>query len=84
MERKQKRRRKDEREKGTRGRSSKARAKTKLAMTISMAEEANAPSAGDNRAGSDGGSQKDKCSSSMGTRAGDGSSQKRPLCNGGR
>jgi len=53
-------------------------------MTISVAEKANAPSAGDNRACSDGRSQKDKCGSSARTRVGDRGSQKRFLCNGGR
>ena len=40
------------------------------AMTLSMAEEANAFSAGDNRACSNGGSGEDEYSSSKGTRAG--------------
>jgi len=40
----------------TRRRSSEAGAETEFATTISVAEEANAPSAGDNRACSDRGS----------------------------
>ena len=50
------RRRKVEEEEETRGRSSEARTKTDIAMTISVAEKANVPSAGNNRACSDGGS----------------------------
>ena len=50
------------RKEGNDGRSSKAGAKTELAMTISVAEEANTPSAGNNRACSDGRSGEDKCS----------------------
>ena len=48
------RRRKVEREEETRGRNSKARAKTDIAMIISVAEEVNAPSAGDNKVCSNG------------------------------
>jgi len=43
-------------EERTRGRSSEIEAKTEFAMTISMAEEADTPSASDNRVCSDGGS----------------------------
>ena len=56
MKGEQKRRRKNEREKETRKRSSKVGAETEFTTTISVAEEANAPSAGNNRACSDGGS----------------------------
>ena len=52
-------------------------------MTISVAEEANSSSAGDNRAYSDRRNQKDKCSSSKGARVGDGGSKKGPLHDGG-
>jgi len=40
-------------------------------MTISVTEEANAPSAGNNRACSDGRCEKDKCGGSKGTEIGD-------------
>ena len=40
-------------------------------MTISVAEKADAPSAGDNQACSDGRSGEDKCSNGEETRAGD-------------
>ena len=57
---------------------------TNIATTISVAEEANAPSAGNNRACSDGRSGENKCGSSerIGTR-GQGSSKKGSFCNGG-
>ena len=42
-------------------------------MTISVAEEANVPSAGDNEACPDRGSGEDKCGDGEGTRTGDGS-----------
>ena len=41
-----------------------------IAMTLSVAKEANAFSAGNNRACSDGGSRKDECSSSERARIG--------------
>ena len=75
---------KTERVKGIERRSSKTKAKTNFAMTFSVAEEANTFSAGDNRACSNGRGRKDKYSGSKGTRIGDGSSKKRPLCDGGR
>jgi len=50
------------RKEGNGGRSSKTEAKTKYAMTISVAEEASTPSAGNNRACSNGRSREDKCS----------------------
>ena len=51
-------------------------------MTISVAEEATASSAGDNEACSDGGNRKDECGGCERARAGNGgSSEKRPLCN---
>jgi len=59
-----------ERKEGDERRSSKAGAKTDNAMTISMAEEANAFSAGNNRACSNGGSGEDKHSSSAEIRYG--------------
>jgi len=56
-------------------------------MTLSVAEEANAFSAGDNRACSNGRDREDKCSSGKRARSRTGcrgSSEMRPLCNGGR
>ena len=65
---------------GTKGGSSEAEAATDIAMTISVVEEANAFSAGANKACSNRGSRKDKCSDSKRTGAGDkGTSQKRSL-----
>ena len=61
-----------------------AGAATEYAMTISVAKEANVSPAGDNRAYSNGGSRKDKCSSGERARLGDRGSKKRPICNGGR
>ena len=55
-------------------RSSKTGAKADIAMTISVAEEANTPSAGDNRACSNGRYEKDKCSSGERTETRDGGS----------
>ena len=74
MERKQKKRRKVEKEERIRGRSSETGAKTEFAITLSMAEEANAFSAGDNSACSDGRGGENKCSDSEGTKTEDGSS----------
>ena len=68
---------------GTKGGSSKTGTVTDIATTISVAEEANASSAGANKACSDGGSRKDECSDGEGTGAGGrNASQKRPLCYG--
>jgi len=70
---------------GTKGKSSEAGTATDIAMTISVAEEANTFSAGANKACSDGRSRKDKCSDDEETRTeGKGASQKRPLCYGSR
>ena len=70
---------------GIKGGSSEAGTATDIATTISVAEEANTFSVGANKACSDKGSQKDKCSDSKGTGAEDwGTSQKRPLCYGSR
>jgi len=55
---------------------------TDNAMTLSVAKKANASSTGDNRACSNGGSQKDKYSSSARVETRDGGFQKRPLYNG--
>ena len=56
-----------------------------MAMTLSVAEKANAFSAGDNRACSDRRSRKNKCGSSEKIRTRDGDvSKKGPLCNGSR
>ena len=70
--------------KGTRGSSSKTTgAKTSNAITISVAEETNAPSVGDNRACSDRGSREDKYSD--GTTVAKGSvGATQPICHGGR
>jgi len=87
LEREQKRRGKIKGKEGNRGRSTEKRAETSYATTIGMAEEAIVPSAGNNRACSDGGSQEDECSSSerIGGRIGDGSSSKMGLlCDGSR
>ena len=51
---------------GTSRRSSETGAETDIAMTLSMAEEANAFSVGDNRTCSDGRSREDKHGSSKG------------------
>jgi len=56
-----------------RRRSSKTRAETDIAMTPSMAEKANAFSAGDNKACSDGGSRTNEHSNSERTRTRNGS-----------
>ena len=72
---------------GTKGGSSEAEAATDIAMTISVVEEANASSVGNNRAYSDGGGRKDKCGGSQRCRTGTGcggSPKKGPLCNGSR
>ena len=74
-----------EEKKGTKEGSSEAETVTDIAMTISVAEEANAFSAGVNKACSNGGSRKNKCSNGEGTGAGGrGASQKRHLCYGSR
>jgi len=85
LEREQEGRRKIEKE--GRRRSAEAGTENKLATTPSVAKEATIASAGDNGACSDGGSGKDKCSSTerTGNRArGRGSSKTGSLCNGGR
>ena len=56
--------RESRREEGTGRRGSKTGAKTDIATTISMAEEAIASLAGDNRAYSDGGNREDECGGS--------------------
>jgi len=58
---------------------------TDISMTISVAEEATASSAGDNRACSNGGNRNDECSGSkrVGARY-RGSSKKGSFCNGSR
>ena len=72
------------RKEGTSGRSSKTRAKTNIAMTISVAEEANVFLASNNRACSNGRSREDKCSSGKIVRTGcRDSSKKRFLCDRG-
>ena len=71
MEGEQEKRGKIEEEKGNRRRSSEAGAETNNAMTTSVAEEANAFSADNNRAFSDGRGGEDKCSSSAEIRNGD-------------
>ena len=53
-------------------------------MTLSMAEEANIFSAGNNRAYSDGRGRVDECSGSKRARTRNGGSKKEPLCNGDR
>ena len=55
---------KDKREEGDRGRDAEVGIEDNNAITLSMAEEANAFSAGNNRACSDERSREDKCSSS--------------------
>jgi len=71
--------------KGTKGGSSEAGTVTDIATTISVAEKANASSAGTNKACSDEGSRKNECGDGEGTRIGGrGASQKRPLCYGSR
>jgi len=70
--------------KGTRKRSSKTGAKTNFATIFSVAEEANTFSAEDNRACSNRRGRKDKYGDSKGTRIGNRSSKKGPLCDGGR
>ena len=84
MEGEQERRRKVEEKEGTRGRSSETGAKTEFAMTLSVAEEANAFSTGNNRACSNGRGREDKCSGSKKVRTGNRGSKKEPLCDGGR
>jgi len=69
LERKQEGRRKVKREEGNNGRCSEAEIETSNATTLSMAEKANAFSAGDNRACSNGRSKMDECSSGEGSRA---------------
>ena len=71
------------REEGTGRRGSKTGAETDIAMTISVAEEATASSAGDNWACSDGGSGKDECGGREGAGS-RGSSKMGPLCYGHR
>ena len=61
-------------EKRTGRRSSKTGAKADIAMTISVAKEANTPSASDNRACSNEMYEKDKYGSSKRTEIGDGGS----------
>ena len=55
-------------------------------MILSVAEEANASSVGNNRAYSDGGGRKDKCGGSQRCRTGigNGGSKKGLLCDGSR
>ena len=86
MKRKQERRKEVKETKGNRGSSPQAtRAATNNAMTLSVAEEANIFSAGDNRACSDGRGRKDKYGSSMGVGIGNGGFSKMgPLCDEGR
>jgi len=85
LKEKQERRGEIKREKENRKRSSETGAKIEYAITTSVAEKANASSAGNNRACSDGRDQKDEYSSSERFRAEDGgSSKKRPLCYGNR
>ena len=61
--------RKIAREEGTGRRGSETGAETDIATTISVAEEATASSAGDNRACSNGGNREDKCGGSERVRA---------------
>ena len=56
---------------------------TDIAMTLSMAEKANAFSAGGNRACPNGRSKKNKCGNGERIEARDRNPKKRPLCNGG-
>jgi len=85
LEGEQERRRTLEEEEGTRGRSSETGAKTEFAMTLSMAEEANVFSAGNNRACSDRRSRENEYSGSKGVRTENGSSNKKgSLCYGSR
>ena len=74
MERKQEGRRKVKREKGNGRRNAEAEAENDNAMTLSVVEEANAFSAGDNGACSNGRSGENKCGGSEGVRTGCGSS----------
>jgi len=67
------RRREIEGQERTRKRSSKTRTEIDIATTPSVAEKANAFSAGNNKACSDGGSRMNKCSNSERTRTRDGS-----------
>jgi len=53
-------------------------------MTFSVAEEANAFSAGNNRVCSNRRGRKDECSGSKRVRTRNKGSKKRPLCDGGR
>ena len=53
-------------------------------MTLSVAEEANAFLASDNKACSDKRDKEDKCSNNQEIETRDGSSKKGPLCDGGR
>jgi len=69
LERKQKGEEEVERKERNGGRSSQVGAKTNIAMTPSVAEEAAALSASNNRACSDGRSGEDKCSSGEGSGA---------------
>jgi len=69
LERKQEGGRKVKREEGDDGRCSKVGAKTNNATTLNVAEKANAFSAGDNRACSNGRGRIDKHSSGEGNRA---------------
>jgi len=55
---------------------------TEFAMTLSVAEEGSAFSAGDNGAFSDGRDGKNECNGGKGIGTGDGGFQKRPLCDG--
>ena len=74
-----------EEKKETDRRSSQAGAKTDITMTPSVTEEANAFSAGNNRACSNGRSEENEYSSGERTETRDGSTSKKgPLCYGGR
>ena len=68
MEKKQEREGKIKEKKGIERRGSKIEAKTNNATTSSVAEEATASSAGDNRAYSNGRNRKDECGGVEGSR----------------
>ena len=69
-------------EEETNGKSSQAGAMTDIAMTLSVTEEANTFSAGNNKTCSNRRSRKNECSNGERIRTRDGgSSKKRPLCN---
>ena len=83
LEEKQERKRKTEEKKGTNRESSYTGAVTDIAMTLSVAEEANASSAGNNRACSNRRGRINECSSSEGTGTRNRSASKKELlCNG--